>query len=184
NELHGSLFEFLRNEDLDAKNYFAPAGPAPMDRQNQYGASIGGPIRKNIIFFFADYEEFRYNLGQIFTSTVPTDAMKVGNFSGVAAVFDPLSLTADATAPGGFARTRFPNEAIPASRIDPASMRALALYPSPQRTGLANNFTYVGNKTQRDDTADARIDYHFSERNSFYGRYSVNNTETHIPSQL
>src|SRR5689334_5587264 len=125
NELHGSLFEFLRNEDLDAKNYFAPAGPAPMDRQNQYGGSIGGPIRKNRVFFFADYEQFRYNLGQIFTSTVPTDAMKGGNFGGVAAVFDPSSLATDAAAPGGFTRTRFPNDVIPVSRMDPVSMRAL-----------------------------------------------------------
>jgi hypothetical protein len=100
NDLHGSMFEFLRNEDLDAKNFFAPAGPAPMDRQNQYGGSIGGPSR-NKIFFFADYEEFRYSLGQIFTSTVPTDAMKAGNFNGVATIFDPLSLAANPAVPGG-----------------------------------------------------------------------------------
>jgi hypothetical protein len=184
NDFHGSLFEFLRNEDLDAKNYFAPAGPAPMDRQNQYGGSIGGPVRKNRVFFFADYEEFRYNLGQIFTSTVPTNAMKSGSFSGVAAVFDPLSLNPDPSASGGYTRTRFPGDLIPASRIDLVSARIAALYPTPQRAALANNFTYVGNKTQRDDTADIRIDDRHSDRDTFYGRYSVNNTNTHIPSQL
>jgi len=184
NEVHGSLFEFLRNEDLDARNFFAPSGPTPMDRQNQYGGSIGGPIRKNKMFFFADYEEFRYNLGQIFTSTVPSDAMKAGNFDGVAAVFDPLSLAADASAPGGYTRARFPNDTIPLSRMDPVAVRATALYPSPQRAGLANNYTYVGNKTQRDDTADVRLDDHLSERDNFFGRYSVNNTNTTIPSEL
>lgn len=184
NELHGSAFEFLRNEDLDARNFFAPRGATPMDRQNQYGGSIGGPIRKNRMFFFADYEEFRYSLGQIFTSTVPTDAMKSGNFSGVAAIFDPLSLTADSSAPSGYTRMRFPGDVVPLNRMDPAAARAAALYPSPQRSGLANNFTYVGNKTQRDDTADLRIDDRFSEHDTFYGRYSVNNTNTKIPSQL
>jgi hypothetical protein len=184
NEFHGSVFEFLRNEDLDAKNFFAPAGPPPMDRQNQYGGSIGGPIRKNRLFFFADYEQFRYNLGQIFTSTVPTDAMKAGNFSGTAGIFDPLSLASDAGAPGGFTRARFANDVIPLSRMDPAAVRAAALYPSPQRAGLANNYTYVGNKTQRDDTADIRIDDHLSDHDTLYGRFSINDTNTHIPSQL
>jgi hypothetical protein len=77
NDVHGSLFEFLRNENLDARNFFAPPGPVPMDRQNQYGASIGGPIRRNKTFFFVDWEEFRYNLGQTFNSTVPTAAHEV-----------------------------------------------------------------------------------------------------------
>jgi Carboxypeptidase regulatory-like domain/TonB dependent receptor len=184
NDLHGSLFEFLRNENLDAKNFFAPAGPLPMDRQNQFGGSAGGAIRKNQLFFFGDYEGFRYNLGQIFTSTVPTPAMRAGNFSGVAAIFDPLSLTADPTAQGGFTRTRFPNDTIPMSRQDPAAAKVAALYPAPLRAGLANNYTYVGNKKQRDDTGDVRFDWRKSDRDTLYGRYSVNNTNTTIPSQM
>jgi len=179
NDVHGSLFEFLRNENLDAKNFFAPPGPVPMDRQNQYGASVGGPIRRNKTFFFVDWEEFRYNLGQTFNSTVPTAAMKSGNFSGVSAIFDPLSLVA-----GSNLRTRFPADTIPLSRMDPAALKVARLYPAPMGSGLANNFSYVGNKTQRDDTADVRIDHRLGDHDNLYGRYSINNTNTTIPSQL
>ena len=94
NEFHGSLFEFFRNEKLDARNFFAAVrGPF---KQNQFGGSLGGPIMKNKLFFFGDYEGFRMHQGQTFTDSVPTSAERVGNFAGVAAIFDPLSTTTNA----------------------------------------------------------------------------------------
>src|ERR1051326_621607 len=91
NEYHGSLFEFFRNQHMDARNFFAVAKPPY--HQNQYGGSIGAPIRKNNVFYFADYEGFRLRQGQAFVDTVPTVAERQGNFSGINAIFDPLSTT-------------------------------------------------------------------------------------------
>ena len=81
NEYHGSLFEFLRNQHMDARNFFAAAKPPY--HQNQYGGSIGAPIHKNRIFYFADYEGFRMRQGQTFVDSVPTLAERQGNFAGI-----------------------------------------------------------------------------------------------------
>jgi hypothetical protein len=178
NDLHGSLYEFLRNDRVDAKNFFAPPGPKPKFRQNQFGGSVGGPIRRNQSFFFADYEAFRQRQAQIFVSTVPTAQMRRGDFSGINAIFDPDTLSA------GNQRQRFTNDLIPASRIEPIAQRLLTLYPEPQRAGLANNFTHAPVKTQRDDTFDTRIDHRFSDRSYFFGRYSFNDTTTFSPPHL
>jgi len=108
NEYHGSLFEFFRNQHMDARNFFAAAKPPY--HQNQYGGSIGAPIRKNRVFYFADYEGFRTRQGQTFVESVPTLAERQGNFAGINAIFDPLTTTADGT------RARFPGDQIPANR--------------------------------------------------------------------
>ena len=89
--IHGSLFEFLRNEKLDARNFFAPVKPAY--KQNQFGGSLGGPIKKNKLFFFGDYEGFRSTRARRSQTSMPTAAERVGNFAGVNPIFDPLSTT-------------------------------------------------------------------------------------------
>jgi hypothetical protein len=178
NDYHGSLYEFFRNDIFDAKNFFAPPGPTPKFRQNQFGGSFGGPIRRNRTFFFGDYEGFRQRQAQIFVSTVPTAEMRRGNFAGINPIFDPDSLDANNQ------RTRFPNDQIPLSRIDPIAARLLTLYPEPQRPGLANNFTHVPVKRQRDDTFDARVDHRFSDADYFFARYSFNDTNTFSPPHL
>jgi outer membrane receptor protein involved in Fe transport len=184
NELHGSLYEFFRNSALDARNYFAPAGPKPPYRQNQFGGSLGGPLRRNRTFFFGDYEGLRIRQGEVFVSTVPTAAMKVGNFSGVNPIFDPLSSRPDPTNPAVTIRDRFPNDTIPTSRIDAPTSRIAQLYPDPNLPGLANNFVFAPVRRQRDDTFDARIDHRFSDHASLFGRYSFNDTNTFTTPQL
>jgi hypothetical protein len=177
NEFHGSLFEFLRNEKLDARNFFAAVrGPY---KQNQFGGSLGGPVQKNRLFFFGDYEGFRMHQGQTFTSSVPTAAERQGNFAGLFPIFDPLSTTTNAQ--GVSTRTRFPNDQIPASRMDPVAVNMIALYPLPMRSGLANNFVYQPVKTQNNDTMDARGDYRLSDADTLFARYSLNNTTTVLP---
>ncbi len=180
NEYHGSLFEFLRNDKLDANNFFANRGGQPRApyKQNQFGGSVGGPIKKNRLFFFGDYEGFRQIQGQTFTDSVPTAAEIQGNFAGLNAVFDPLST---ATANGVSSRTRFPNDQIPLSRMDPVAVKLINLYPLPIKSGLANNYVYQPNKTQNNDTMDARGDYRMSDSNTLFARYSLNNTNTVIP---
>jgi len=180
NEQHGSLFEFLRNEKMDARNFF-DGSTKPSYKQNQFGGSIGGPIKKNRVFYFGDYEGFRMRQGQTFVSTVPTVAERQGNFPGLNAIFDPLSTRPDPSKPGGSIRDRFPADQIPANRIDSVAMNLMNLYPMPLTNGLVNNFTYQPLKEQNNDTMDARVDYRFSDANTAFARYSFNNTHTVIP---
>ena len=93
NDFHGSLFEFFRNQHLDARSFFA--GAKPPYHQNQFGGSNGGPIKKNRVFYFADYEGFRVHQGQTFVDSVPTVAERQGNFSGLNRIFDPFTTTAN-----------------------------------------------------------------------------------------
>ena len=184
NTFHGSLFEFFRNEKLDAKNFFAGAGPTPAFKQNQYGGSLGGPIKRDRLFFFGDYEGFNLRQGKTATSTVPTLAMRQGNFAGINPVFDPLSTTPDPSNPGGYIRTRFANDQIPLSQMDKAAVQVINLYPLPQTNALVNNFTASPAASQDSHKFDTRVDYAFSSQDRFYGRYSFNQTPTTYPSPL
>ncbi len=180
NEYHGSLFEFFRNQHMDAKNFFANAKPPY--HQNQYGGSIGAPIKKNRVFYFADYEGFRMHQGQVFTDTIPTVAERQGNFSSINAIFDPLSTTTNPANPSQSVRTRFPGDQIPASELNTISTSIINMYPLPQTSGFVNNYTYEPLKTQNNDTLDGRVDYKFSDANTAFARYSFNNTNTVIPA--
>jgi hypothetical protein len=184
NQLHGSAFEFFRNEALDARNFFATFGPKPLYRQNQFGGSLGGPLKRDRTFLFGDYEGLRISQGLTYANTVPTAAQRAGNFAGSNPIFDPLSQRADAAVPGGIARDRFPADTIPSSRLDPVAARLVNLYPLPTSPGLANNFIWSPNRTQRDDTFDLRLDHYLPGNQSFFGRYSFNDVTTFIPSNL
>ena len=177
NQFHGSVFEFLRNEKLDARNFFAAVRPAY--KQNQFGGSMGGPVVKNKLFFFGDYEGFRMHQGQTYTASVPTAAERAGNFAGVAPIFDPLSTTTNSS--GVSSRTRFLNDQIPLNQMDPVAVNLVALWPLPLRSGLANNYSYQPMKTQNNDTMDVRGDYRLSDSNTLFARYSLNNTTTLLP---
>jgi outer membrane receptor protein involved in Fe transport len=179
NQFHGSAYEFFRNQKLDARNFFAITKPAY--RQNEPGGSIGGPIKKDRTFFFGDFESFRYTQGQTYTSTVPTLAMRQGNFAGISAIFDPLSTVPNPAVPGGFLRTRFPNDQIPANRMDLVGQNLVNLYPVPTSGGLANNFTLSPNKLQIDNAFDVRVDHKISDEDTMFVRYSYNNVYTFIP---
>jgi len=179
NSLHGSLFEFFRNEHLDAKNYFVGATAAnPPYKQNQFGGSIGGPIKKDKTFFFADYEGLRLRQGITYASTVPTLAMHSGNFAGLPPIYDPTTGTSSAT------RLPFVNNQILPARMNSTGLALLNLYPLPTSGGLTNNFTLSPVRAQRDDTFDTKIDHMFSERNQFFARYSFNDTNSFKPGQL
>jgi hypothetical protein len=183
NEFRGTLFYFFRNEKLDARNFFArPQDPKPAYKQNQFGGSIGGPIIKNRTFFFSDYESFRLRQATTIIRTVPTAAMRQGNFSGVNAVFDPTSQAPDPLRPGGFIRSRFPNDTIPVSQVDPVGLNVVSLYPLPQTSALANNLILSPVLHQRDEIFDMRVDHRFSDSDNIFGRYSINDTDTLLPA--
>ncbi|MEQ1883739.1 MAG: TonB-dependent receptor [Bryobacteraceae bacterium] len=190
NKIHGTLFEFLRNDKLDAKDVFnVPnpsnplAGKMPPFRQNQFGGSIGGPIKKDKTFFFVDYEAFRRIRGNTFTAVTPTacqlgriacnGVQQLGNFSDISAqIYDPVT------------RVPYANNIMPTGSINSVARNYAALYPT--LTGCAPNCTFVSSpvQTQFAHTGDTRIDHRFSDNDNFYARYSINNTDTTSPGFL
>jgi hypothetical protein len=159
NDLHGTVFEFLRNEDLNARNYFAPAGAKPEFRRNQFGGTIGGPIQKNRTFFFIDYQGTRLRTGVTRLSTVPTLAQRAGVFT--TAIYDP------ATSP----RQPFPLNTIPVSRFDAIAQEVLRHYPLPNRSG-SSNYGRTGVEPDQQDQFDVRVDRYFAARHRVFGRAS------------
>ncbi len=145
NEMHGSLFEFFRNEALNARNLFAQPGPKPEFRRNQYGGTLGGPIQANRTFFFGDWQGTRLRTGITRFSVVPTLGQRQGIFTQ--AIFDP------STSP----RTPFPNNTIPISRLDAIGAQVLEHYPLPNVAG-ANNFVRTATEPDSQDQADFRVD--------------------------
>ncbi len=172
NEYHGSLFEFFRNEKLNARNLFATSGPKPLFRRNQYGFVLGGPIQKQKTFFFAGYQGSRQLLGIVRTSTVPTNLQRQGIFS--TPIYDPATTQ---QTPSGYRRNPFPNNTISAGRFDPASLNALQRYPSPNvfsdgREATANNYRRTGTEQQYQDQFDVRMDRQPGPNHRVFGRYS------------
>ena len=169
NQFHGTAYEFLRNSALDARNFFSPKD-VPAFRRNQFGASIGGPIVKNKTFFFATYEGLRLSSQTSGLTTVPTAALGAGNLNGLGNVKDPLT-----GAP-------FPNNTIPAARLDPVSQQILKYWPAPTSPGLANNYLFSALGTQQDNQFSARIDHAFSANNHLFGSYQFQERTTFYPS--
>ncbi|HYO79939.1 MAG TPA: TonB-dependent receptor, partial [Bryobacteraceae bacterium] len=183
NQWHGSLYEFLRNDKLDARNYFAPANlPKPAYRQNQFGGTLGGKIIENRLFFFGNYEGFRRSQERTNVGTVPTLAMRRGDFSAVRDIFDPATTRPAPGTASGFTRDPFPGRQIPQERWDPIAARLIQAYPAPQNSGLTNNYTAILKDRQRWDQGDGRIDWIWNERNTIFGRLSRQDTVTTRPS--
>jgi hypothetical protein len=183
NQFHGSLYEFVRNDKFDARDFFAPTGQAkPAYRQNQFGASLGGPVVKNKLFFFTNYEGFTKRRENVSVNTVPTEAMRRGDFSAVRDIYDPFTVRPDPNNAGRFIRDAFPNRQIPAARFDPIAVKLINAYPLPQRPGLVNNHTSILKEKQRWDQGDGRMDWNLSEKDMIFGRYSRQDTATTKPS--
>lgn len=181
NELHGAVYEFLRNNALDANNFFSNrAGQRrPPFKQNQFGGAIGGPIIKSRTFFFGDYDGFRQRQGRVFVNTVPTLKMRQGDFSEVAGgIFDPATTVQNGTA---FTRQQFANNIIPQNRWDPVTAKLINAYPLPTSSALVNNLTTAPTRKQDWDQYDVRVDHNQSERDTFFTRYSWSKTATTNP---
>jgi len=166
NELHGSIYEFLRNDKLDARNFFL-ATKAPY-RQNQFGAAVGGPIRRDKDFYFLNYEGTRVRQGRAFNPVVPSAAFRRGDFSAVAtSVRDPL--TGDP----------FPGNIIPTNRINPATSYFLQFIPA-QNTS-AGTFSYAAPFRDTQNQGNVRYDHIFSEKDTISARYTINHLERFNP---
>jgi hypothetical protein len=166
NHIHGSLFEFVRNDAFDAKNYFdSPARPIPPFKQNQFGGSFGGPILREKMFFFLDYAGLRTKSTETQLFTVPTVAERGGNFQGVATIYDP-STTIAATGQ----RKVFPNDSI--TQIDPVA-KAMLMHipaPTPGLTAAANNLLATDLSTIGNNQYTARMDQRFSSKDRLFAR--------------
>ena len=186
NQIHGSAFEFLRNQLTDARPpNLLPTQQKPPYKQNNFGGSVGGPVLKNRSFFFFDWETYLAHLGQVATNTVPTMAEKYQyNFSGVNPIWDTNSTRINPAKAGQTIRDPFPNNTIPASLVDPVSKNVLALYPDPQIGGITNNFISTPSRRQNDATMDIRLDHRVSNNNNLFVRYSLNKTDTKVPNVL
>jgi hypothetical protein len=185
NSFHGSGFEFLRNDKFDSKNFFEQQ--KGKFQQNQFGASLGGPIRKNRTFFFTDYMGFIIRQAQPVLATVPTAKMRAGDFSesfpGSAArlIYDPATTHID-PATGRQVRDPFPNNQIPAGRIDPIAAKLMALYPLPTATDrLVGNFLANPVKEFNQNYVNARIDHTLSQSDSLFGRVTLDHATQFYP---
>ncbi len=179
NSLHGSLFEFNRNRTTFAADPFTEKlpntgkdgkgfGVAPFN-WNQFGGSVGGPVRRNKMFLFGDFQGTRARQGGQRTSTVPNDAFRNGDFSALGTrVFDPL--TGDAS---GANRAQFPNNSIPASRINPVARNLLNILPRANLSQATDvNFVGGGTVIQDSNQADVRFDYNISDADKVFLRYT------------
>ena len=131
NSFHGSAYEYLRNEKIQARNFFSPTVP-PLKR-NQFGGTMGGPIRHDRVFFFADYEGARTRQGTTQNSNVPSVQQLNGDFSGGRPIFDPLTTAINPANPSQFVRTQFPGNAIPANRMSPQALFFKPLVSRPEQ---------------------------------------------------
>ena len=181
NTFHGGVFEDFRNDKLNANPFFSNStgqGKSKL-RENIFGGSIGGPIWKDRTFFFFDYQAFRQVAqGAAIRSSLPTQAMINGDFSNlrnasgqVIAIYDPL------TGNPGQARTAFPGNVIPPSRIDPTAAKILSFIPSQRRsagdlyTALGNN-TYASPAPNNEDQWDLKVDHNLTTLQHLVARYS------------
>jgi len=177
--LHGSAFEFLRNSEFDAKNFFATPGASTHFILNQFGGTFGGPVtipnvyntHREKTFFFAALQFDRRRQAQAFVSTVPTVPMHSGNFADLASrIYDPLTLS-------GNARQPFAGNSIPASRFNASGKGLMDLYPAPNQPGLVNNYSSDSSRIYNSWQTDFKVDHYLTQRNVVTFRGSVGNTD-------
>lgn len=171
NVIHGSAFEFLRNDASDASNYFAQQ-TLPY-KQNDFGGTIGGPIRKDRIFAFGDLEFFRLRQQVPTYSLVPTSAQRSGLF--LTTIYDPQTYNA-----GTKARTAFTDNQIPRDRFDAVALNVLNYFPQPNFSAPGNGYNYLYNSPEPSNNYrwDVRSDQILSSKQSLFERFSsqqVNN---------
>ncbi len=171
NEFHGAVFDFHRNRALRARNFFNfEPQPKPALIRNQYGATLGGPIRRNKTFFFGSFQGVNQRQATTQLNTIPVADWRGGNFAGVQGLtlHDPATGNADGTG-----RLPFANNVIPQSRFHPVARALTPLIPGTTASGLINNI--VGNVPFRLDgyNYDARVDHNFNERNSIFVKYNI-----------
>src|SRR5215470_17465182 len=165
NAFHATLLDFGRHNRFDARNFFAPKDePVPLLRQNQFGGTIGGPVVRNSTFFFASYEGQRIQRSLTRAFSVPPSAVRGGDFSSLAPICDPI-------APGGC--TPFPQNRIPANRIDPIATAVLGRVPLPTSDAPFQNLTATEKERNNVDQISLRLDRRLATADQLFARFST-----------
>ncbi len=161
NQFHGEAFDFLRNDALNARDFFAQSR-SPY-KSNQFGGSFGGPIIKSKLFFFADYQQLIQHQGQTYLISVPTALQRQGilNEGGQATIYDPST------------GQPFPGNTIPVSQINPIAQSVANLYPLPNLPGISNNYVTNTVNTQNVPQGDIKIDWQVTRNDHIFGRESA-----------
>ncbi|NYF78879.1 TonB-dependent receptor [Granulicella arctica] len=183
NTLHGGVFEFIRNNHLDANSWDNNrVGIArPLFQRNQFGGNLGGAIFKDKLFLFGAYEGLRQGQPQTYVDTVPTALERTGDFSQslnpdgtLDVIYNPFTTVASSTSASGYTRTAFPGNKIPASMLSAVGLQAAALYPLPNATStsLSNSSNYAASTkvVSNYDKFDIRGDYIINAKDSLFGR--------------
>jgi hypothetical protein len=183
NQFHGSAYEYWRNRVLNANNFFQNRAGLPRTaaNQNQFGGSAGGPIRRDRIFFFANFEEYTTRTTGSTTTTVPTDLQKAGNFSqtytaagSLITIADPLTVTLQPN--GSYIRTAFPGNTIPANRISAVAGNVAKIWPEPNTAGVAftnvNNYQGVSASRNNQQNVVGKFDYNVNSIWKVFGTYA------------
>ena len=179
-DFHGVLYEFLRNDKFDSNTFFSNrnGNAKPPFRYNQFGFTLGGPLTpsRRSTFFFLNYEGIRQVNPASSTFSVPTTAMKSGDFSGsgLATIYDPATIDANG------ARQPFPQNRIPSQRFNPVGAKILSYYPDPTKIGISNNFFSQSASTLRSENFSVKIDRRISDRQNLYGRFSWNTVDNNL----
>jgi outer membrane receptor protein involved in Fe transport len=201
NQLHGSLFEFLRNDKLSAKDFFVNLSglSKPTFRFNQFGGAVGGPLviphlynGKDRTFFFVSYEGVRWVQGLISSGSMPTVLERQGDFSStrnqagqLITIYDPLTSHPDPARAGGFIRTSFPGNMIPGNRIDPVARNLSNFFPQPDAPGNpfthTNNFVSAYSAPIYKDTFSIRVDHALTNNQKMFSRFTLNDTPHNRP---
>ena len=190
NEFHGSAWEYFRNTKLDARNFFDPKRPDY--KQNQFGGTFGGPLMlphydgHQRTFFFGYYEGFRSRRSANSIDTVPTEAMRNGDFSapGLPTIYDIATTRADSTSPAGYVRDAFLGNRLPTSRIDRNLQPFFSLFPLPNLPGITKNYINTSPNAVRNDQASLRLDHKLSDADNLFGRISYNNGIQTTPGSI
>jgi hypothetical protein len=181
NQVHGTFWEFVRNDKFDARNFFDETRP-PF-RRNQFGGSAGGPIIKDRLFIFGDYQGTRIRLGQTYISTVPTALERNGDFTDLGTlIYDPYT-----TDPNTGVRALInPSDpyVIPSGRINSVGQNVVNLYPEPNRPGVVNNYLLNPKYTQDEDSTDIKVDFPWRSQDQFFGHYTFDDVRAHTPGPL
>ena len=179
NQFHGTAFEDHTNSVLASRNFFYLNNNVPLNLLNQFGATLGGPIQKNKLFFFSSYEGViqRQNYSEILT--LPNANERNANFAGLATIYDPNTGN-----PDGSGRTPFPNNTIPANRLSPQALKMLALVPAANLPGTANNYFVGANYGLDRHSMDEKVTWQPDSRSSLFAKYTYMDAQVSSASTL
>ncbi len=167
NQFHGTAYNYLRNEVLDAKNFFT-VGKKPSFKRNDFGFSLGGPIKRNKAFAFFSWETLRLRESFTDVNTIPTERMRTGDFSELSVpIYDPLTYNSMTNT-----RQPFAGNIIPSSRFDSVAQQLIGFYPTPQNGKLSNNYTYVSPNWENLGRINIRTDYQISPKNQLSAMFN------------